>query len=202
MEVKLKVLGGSKDGHTIKLTQSKFMIGRAVDCHLKSNSDLISRYHCALIVEGTFVGIRDFGSKNGTFVNGHRIEGEPKLKAGDEICIGPLRFELLIESTAKPGLAKTKGTKIIEGDIGSAISGWLSGGADKGNDTVVDVVASHEIETQPVEPILPIQSKKKQVVLEKNSKPGRLPKVAEVKATSSGAAAAEMLKEMQRKRSK
>ncbi|NIL96787.1 MAG: FHA domain-containing protein [Planctomycetales bacterium] len=92
MQLKLKVIGGERDGTEIPVPGPKFLIGRDADCNLRPNSEMISRHHCIVIVEQGYVGLRDFNSKNGTFVNGERICGERELKTGDELGIGNLRF--------------------------------------------------------------------------------------------------------------
>ena len=84
MKVELKVVGGSRAGMVIPITGSQFMIGRAEDCQLKPRSELISRYHCALLTETSYVAVRDLGSKN-----------------GDRLAIGPLEFEIVI-AAAEP----------------------------------------------------------------------------------------------------
>jgi predicted component of type VI protein secretion system len=94
MDLKLKVLEGKNAGQEISVNGKKFFIGRAEDCHLRPGSDLISRHHCVLLVEDGYIGIRDFGSKNGTYVNDERVAGERELKAGDRLTVGPLRFEI------------------------------------------------------------------------------------------------------------
>src|SRR5262245_3232967 len=101
MEVQLKVLVGTNVGQTLKVPGPKFFIGRAEDCHLRPGSDLVSRHHCVLMVEGSTIIIRDFGSKNGTHVNGERVNGEVVLNNGDQLKVGPLEFEVqLAESLA------------------------------------------------------------------------------------------------------
>ena len=55
---------------------------------------MISRHHCAIVVEQSYVAVRDFGSKNGTYVNGERVVGECELKSGDQLRVGPLEFEI------------------------------------------------------------------------------------------------------------
>lgn len=107
MKVELKVVGGSRSGQTIPITIPQFMIGRAEDCHLKPRSELISRYHCAILSEDAYVAVRDLGSKNGVYVNGERIVGERELKNGDHIVIGPLEFEIVL-SVALKGATKPK----------------------------------------------------------------------------------------------
>jgi len=96
MEVRLKVLAGKVRGQELMIPGPKFFIGRAEDCQLRPRSDLISRHHCALLIEENFVAVRDFGSKNGTHVNGERVLGERELKGGDKLTIGPLEFEVCL----------------------------------------------------------------------------------------------------------
>ncbi len=99
MEVKLRVLEGTNAGQEILLPVKKFFIGRAEECHLRPQSDLISRDHCAIVVEDSQVWINDFGSKNGTFVNGERVRREAPLKNGDRLRVGPLEFEILLSTS-------------------------------------------------------------------------------------------------------
>ena len=84
MELKFKVLVGNNVGQEVKIAGPKFFIGRAEDCHLRPRSDLISRHHCVLIVEEKLVAVRDFGSKNGTYVNAERVASERELRAEAE----------------------------------------------------------------------------------------------------------------------
>lgn len=98
MEVRLKVLVGKNVGQELLVPGPKFFVGRAEDCQLRPRSDLISRHHCVLLIESDFVAVRDFGSKNGTLVNDQRILGERELKSGDKLVIGPLEFQVLIQS--------------------------------------------------------------------------------------------------------
>ena len=96
MDVRLKVLGGSHNGEEIKVPGEMFVIGRGEECHLRPQSDLISRRHCALVIDDTTVLLREFGSKNGTFVNDVRVDGERQLKSGDRLKVGQLQFEVLL----------------------------------------------------------------------------------------------------------
>jgi predicted component of type VI protein secretion system len=126
MEVQLKVLVGSSAGQTIKIAGPKFYIGRSEDCQLRPRSDLISRHHCALIVEGEYVAIRDFGSKNGTYVNGQRVSSEQELKPGDHLKVGPLEFEVLIDYGSLGGPKKPKVTSVKEAAARTADSGIIN----------------------------------------------------------------------------
>ena len=99
MELTLKLLSGRSAGQEVKVPVNKFLIGRADDCHLRPHSDLVSRHHCVLLIEEGFCAIRDFGSRNGTLVNGERVVGQRELKTGDRIKVGVLEFEVALSSS-------------------------------------------------------------------------------------------------------
>ena len=113
MKVQLKVIGGSKAGQLIPINFAQFLIGRAEDCHLKPRSELISRYHCAILSENGYVAVRDLGSKNGVFHNGKRVVMEEELKNGDILLIGPLEFEVILTVELK-GETKPKVESVQE----------------------------------------------------------------------------------------
>lgn len=96
MEVKLVVTNGRHAGREIPIKGPKFFIGRAEDCHLRPGSDLVSRHHCVILISENGVKVRDFGSKNGTFVNGERVSPETNLKPGDRLVVGQLDFDVRI----------------------------------------------------------------------------------------------------------
>ena len=97
MDVKLKVLGGAKSGLEIPLKKDEFTIGRSSECTLRAGSDAISRKHCIIRLGRSTIKIADLGSRNGTFVNGKRIDQETPLSSGDEVRVGPLRFEVVAQ---------------------------------------------------------------------------------------------------------
>lgn len=109
MDVKLKVLFGKNLGQELHVDGPRFFIGRAEDCQLRPKSELVSRHHCAILVDPSGVAIRDFGSRNGTYVNDERVIGERELQPGDRLKIGPMEFELILaESKKRPKVASVK----------------------------------------------------------------------------------------------
>jgi hypothetical protein len=61
-------------------------IGRMPDNDVVVEDAYVSRRHCAVLVHaGNFCELHDVASKNGTFLNGCKIEGPTRLKPGDEI---------------------------------------------------------------------------------------------------------------------
>jgi pSer/pThr/pTyr-binding forkhead associated (FHA) protein len=107
MKAKLYVLKGPSEGKEITIPVSKFFIGRGEDCHLRPKSDAISRHHCAIIITDSQIAIRDFGSKNGTFVNDQRVEEVAILNNGDKLVVGPLSFKLVLDHSLG-GIKKPK----------------------------------------------------------------------------------------------
>lgn len=101
IEAILKVIGGKNEGRMIALKSKKFIIGREQDCHLRPNSETISRHHCAFTTDEYAVRLRDFGSTNGTYVNDDRVAGERVLVTGDRIRVGKLNFEIIINENAE-----------------------------------------------------------------------------------------------------
>lgn len=96
MELKLKVLDGQHAGQDVSVVGNRFFIGRAEDCHLRPGSDLVSRHHCVLLVEEGYVGVRDLGSRNGTYVNAELLTSERELHSGDRLKVGPLEFAVVL----------------------------------------------------------------------------------------------------------
>ena len=100
IQAELRIATGNKQGNSIALPQGKFLVGREEDCHLRPNSDLVSRHHCVFTVDDFSLRLRDLGSTNGTYVNGQRLVGAVNLKPGDRVLIGKLDFEVLIAETS------------------------------------------------------------------------------------------------------
>lgn len=100
-EVNLKVLVGGNSGKLIPVPVPRFLIGRSEECHLRPKSDAISRNHCAILVHDDQITIRDLNSRNGTYINDQRVEGDRVLNSGDKLRIGKLEFEVMIKSNKK-----------------------------------------------------------------------------------------------------
>jgi predicted component of type VI protein secretion system len=96
MEIRLLVVQGKPLGKEIPVKESRFLIGRSEECHLRPNSELVSRLHCEIRVEGNTVRLRDLGSSNGTIVNGERLGDEVFVNDGDLVQIGPLGFQVIL----------------------------------------------------------------------------------------------------------
>jgi pSer/pThr/pTyr-binding forkhead associated (FHA) protein len=97
MNVCLRLLDGERVGDSLQISNGKLLVGRATDCHLRSESEFVSRHHCALTLNESELRVRDLGSKNGTYVSGRRIGGDECVLAhGDLLAVGDLRFQINI----------------------------------------------------------------------------------------------------------
>lgn len=102
--VKIVITNGSMQGATYTFDEAKVcLIGRAYDCIIQfpdipENSD-ISRHHCAIHIDPPLVWVNDLASKNGTFVNGLKIDatsGRIEIHDNDELRVGPLVLRINI----------------------------------------------------------------------------------------------------------
>ena len=102
MKVQLIVVRGKPEGKVIPLAGPKFKIGRGETCHLRPNSEQVSREHAEFTIESSAVIVRDLGSRNGTLVNGKALTTEAcKLKDRDLVQVGPLTFAVSIHDASK-----------------------------------------------------------------------------------------------------
>src|ERR1700684_515019 len=96
MKVQLVVVRGKPEGKVIPLVGPKFKIGRGETCHLRPNSEQVSREHAEFSLTADTVSVRDLGSRNGTLVNGKAITDATSLKDRDLVQVGPLTFAVSI----------------------------------------------------------------------------------------------------------
>ncbi|MBB3177280.1 FHA domain-containing protein [Variovorax sp. Sphag1AA] len=77
----------SGESMPITLKPDENTLGRGPKNDIVIDSPQASRVHAVITVEPAFVTIRDLGSRNGTFVNDHRIESQ-LLVHDDSIKLG------------------------------------------------------------------------------------------------------------------
>ncbi len=99
----LVVTGGPDAGKVAQSTGAELVVGSAQGNHLVVTDPTVSRCHCAISVTKDGFLLRDLGSKNGTTLQGFRIEAA-YLKPSAIIGAGKttLRFDQLDEQIAEP----------------------------------------------------------------------------------------------------
>jgi DNA-binding winged helix-turn-helix (wHTH) protein len=80
------------DSRTIPLLDGPNPVGRDPEATVWIDSDTVSRRHALIHVAQATATLEDLGSKNGTAVNGRRIDAPTPLADGDELSIGSARM--------------------------------------------------------------------------------------------------------------
>lgn len=84
----LKFISGKYQGGEFPLElDTEIEIGRGSELDMVLVEDMVSRRHARITTYGGELHIEDFGSTNGTFVNGEKIT-KARIKEGDRILIG------------------------------------------------------------------------------------------------------------------
>lgn len=99
--LRLRVISGNAARAAIRV-QDELLIGRQAEAIGRLSEDVeMSRRH-AHVRRGSGRGwvIADLGSRNGTYVNGRRIDAETPLRAGDTVDVG--ETTLFVEATEAP----------------------------------------------------------------------------------------------------
>ncbi|NQU22889.1 MAG: FHA domain-containing protein [Candidatus Nealsonbacteria bacterium] len=138
MEVKLVLIGGKAAGREVPVAGPEFLIGRSEECHLRPQSSRVSRRHTMIVVQEGYVGVRDLGSSNGTYVNDEKIDDEKELKNGDQLKVGPLEFEVQLavqvggKKRPKVHNVQEAAARTVEaaGNEDLDITSWLEDGDD------------------------------------------------------------------------
>ncbi len=91
-----------RDDQELELAPGENVLGRDRLVSSRIDDSAISRRHARISVAGKKASIEDLGSKNGTYVNGKRVENKPvRLSDGDEIQLGSVFLTLRALSPEK-----------------------------------------------------------------------------------------------------
>lgn len=78
-------------------------IGRSADNEVRIDNAALSRYHASIEAVAGIHLLKDFGSQNGTLVNGERVAGRRALDDGDRIQVG--KFTLVFRTDKRAAVA-------------------------------------------------------------------------------------------------
>lgn len=98
----LFLLTGPSAGSRYDVT-GEVLIGRSPSCTIPLEDAKVSRRHAQLVVEAGQARVSDLGSRNGTVVNGEKIEGEAVMLPGDRLQVGDTT--VLYESPTRAALS-------------------------------------------------------------------------------------------------
>ena len=137
-------LGIPKD---IELTGEPLSIGRSREADIPLLDDKVSRVHCGIrLSDGDFY-LKDLKARNGTFVNGQRVEDTVEIKAGDRLQIGSTVF-VLEDATVQEDSAKGLGA--VQNDMADG----------KGYTTILKEIVDDIVPTEGAAPSKPAPAAK------------------------------------------
>ena len=111
-------------GHQIPIHAS-CSIGRSASNQVGLTSDKVSRRHAIIQVQREHeYWLVDFGSRNGTYLNGQRIIQPTRLRAGDRVNIGPFEFVFRLPQSKRGANTNTVAADSTAADIRHAKC-WL-----------------------------------------------------------------------------
>jgi len=115
----------------VPLDRDRLSLGRSSHNELCYPEDAgLSRQHLAIVRAGDGWAVEDLGSKNGTMLNGTRVEGTRAFKSGDRVSAGHLTLEfadadggnsntvVFIERGENTGVMSTTVVASLEGVLG------------------------------------------------------------------------------------
>ena len=93
-KITLKVIHGEVTGKSAVYDEpGSCIVGRHEECNIHLPDKTVSRHHCLFDINPPDITIRDFGSMNGTYLNGNKIgqrESGMTPEEGQQIKIAPV----------------------------------------------------------------------------------------------------------------
>jgi len=102
------------NGERLGLAERESVVGRdGATATVWIDAETISRRHARIALQGDQIMLEDLGSKNGTYVNGRRINRPSRLNDGDEVRFGSVKctFRTSIAVETKTALADEDGAE-------------------------------------------------------------------------------------------
>jgi hypothetical protein len=95
----LTILHGREVVKVYPIGKFQLLIGRIADADIRLDNPIVSRRHAEIFLDGPTFAVHNLSDKNGTFINGQRIQEDHLLMNGDTIEIGKftLRYDIKIE---------------------------------------------------------------------------------------------------------
>ena len=90
--LRLRFVTGPLAGREVEVTSTLVLGRQATD--LVIDDPQVSRRHASVRPAGDGLEVTDHGSRNGTWVNGARVDGPARLTVGDRVRLGETTFEV------------------------------------------------------------------------------------------------------------
>ena len=87
---------------TLKLGAEPILIGRAIECQIRTEDAVVSRRHARIVLDADEYWIEDLGSLSGVFIGTEKVK-RAKVIPGELIVMGSLVVRLVAEGSSQPG---------------------------------------------------------------------------------------------------
>lgn len=125
----LQLLKGQTPGQVFALDRENSVLGRHPECDIVLDVQAVSRQHAKIVRAGADYYVEDMQSRNGTFVNGEKVEQRQLLRDNDRLKICNLLFTFRLYP---PGLSDSSRALLVDDD-GPLPSATLTSRVDVGN---------------------------------------------------------------------
>lgn len=109
----LQLLKGQTPGQIFALDRESSVLGRHPDCDIVLDVQAVSRQHARIVRAGSDFFVEDMESRNGTFVNGEKIDKRRLLRDNDRVKICNLLFTFRLYP---PGLSDSSRALLVDDD--------------------------------------------------------------------------------------
>ncbi len=92
--MRLEVISGTYAGSDELYLVNELIVGRGGRCDIPWKDKAVDSRNSRIFLRDNMVCIEDLGSQQGTALGGMRLHSPNRLRSGDEISIGPVRFRL------------------------------------------------------------------------------------------------------------
>ncbi len=90
----LRILNGPKAGKVYRLKEGQNIVGRGQEATIRIGSAGVSKTHAKILVTGDKIIVSDMNSRNGSFVNGVRVQNQ-RVHIGDKLALHDVLFDIL-----------------------------------------------------------------------------------------------------------
>lgn len=92
--MRVEVISGDYAGSSELYLVNELIVGRGSRCDIPWKDKAVDSRNSRIFLRDNMVCIEDLGSQQGTALGGMRLHSPNRLRSGDEISIGPVRFRL------------------------------------------------------------------------------------------------------------
>ncbi len=113
----IRLLNGKKAGKVCPLKEGSNILGRGPEATIKIASSGVSKTHAKFHISGDKIIVSDMNSRNGTFINGVRIQNQ-RVHIGDKIALHDVIIEILNlpNAAVTPMVSPNQGVPMVQGN--------------------------------------------------------------------------------------